>query len=1653
MGNLCLDLNEKNGVMKHFYNSLKTLTLIIVLSFATNANAQIPLTNPFPGFPLDEDYNGCNNYIDYSLIDMVLTKNGDGTMTISGQIGDAIDALWDGCVATPCGADDGWDVVLTLSDKMDWTTFQANGGTAYLHNNCSGMEADMEFWDIEGILTGTGCNAGRTITVLKPVSPYRIQIGYGGLNTDGTCAFGMSTWLVLEENGVIGGADIYAYLSETLYNQEICGNGIDDNGDGIVDCDSPNAPNNDGHYTADEIMLPALPTCDNASFMWDGQVYLDGPNSSNLQTKSNLEGTDKYSFGTCSNCTRRYTIPGPYPAEFGSTVSIDVSEVITVDASSKRADDNPNLQSFEQIKIIFLLDGELQAETDFTEDLKDNVVAAQWIGDLGSVTLPNGTDEIIIIHYEDNQYGNGQKAGPNSLEISSICFDYTPVDGKDYGDAPASYGDICYAIKTGNETKFGATVDNENASQHSANADGDGADEDGIVFSNNGAWIRGTEQTLTVTWTTNDWEGHIFGWIDWNANGVFDDPLERVITNFKVGSKGYPDNYGGTMAVSGTKTFTVNVPADAACGGTTYARFTNSSDVATAGPTGNFCADPNDDGEVEDYMLIIGCVPEICGNGIDDDSDGLTDCFDNDCGPINPAAITVNPTCPYPYDGQIVLNATGNNLQYSIDNGETWQASNTFNNLTHGNYLAIIRDSISGCSIWVNNSGAKPIISLVDPGCPEICDNGLDDDGDGAIDDNDPNCFTCDTALISNGDFQNNISNWVETGNTTMFLESNSNLYVQLHNGDELQQNVAVNPSSVYKLVFFAKGAQGNQGEVGIVFLNSSLNSIGNEVLQTIDSETFKQYSITAKAPTDAAYVRVFVKNQGVEKISIDDFCLSEVVQSCDSGIDAEDEVCANESILFAVENPIIDATYKWTFGGNASISTSSNPSETVSWSATGIKTVTLEIISENCTSEYTHEIEVTEAVFAAAGNDTTICAQSSVQIGGSPSGPEGAQYLWTPNLFLDDNTIPNPTATPPTDITYTLTVTKNGCTSTSTVTVEVGVNPVPEATVSADAYICDGETAVLTAAGGGTYLWSTGATTPSINVAPTTTTIYTVTVTNEYGCSDMDEVTVFAGQCDFGDAPASYKTADAKHIFANQLYFGNIVDHEMAATNQISFDAGYDGAGGDDGSDGSDDEDGIASFPRVLTVDTTMVLDVDYTNNTNEIAYIYAWFDFNQNGAFEVKEAASLVVGPESRTISQLVWDLSDLIPGVDIMYGESFARFRIMEEDLTDNASTLQDERSVLTALGGEIEDYMVFISGVDEGDQGGNCPVATIVSANPATRTAYLGMMAPDVEYSSSTNPNATIDVEDDGLIVPYQGYHYPGETYSYQLQLNSNLDNSNVNFGLWFDWDNNGNYDDDIDQFYQGDAMVASAGQPQEVEIVVTIPLGATPDYTIRAMAAVEPITASNVCGRMGVPGEVEDYSRINRNTVLPVEFLQFDATALENNTVLVEWATATEINNDYYVVEVSTDALNWDSLGYVDGAGNSNVELAYSFIHNQPANGISYYRVKQVDYDGSTDYTEVKSVQFTVSREMSVYPNPSNGVFNIQLKSDKATITRNIQIYIYNAIGNLVHTEEMAGELGSLMKLIDLSHFNIGFYTLQIVEGNKKVGEQKLIIQY
>ncbi|MBC8147308.1 MAG: lamin tail domain-containing protein [Bacteroidetes bacterium] len=185
--------------------------------------------------------------------------------------------------------------------------------------------------------------------------------------------------------------------------------------------------------------------------------------------------------------------------------------------------------------------------------------------------------------------------------------------------------------------------------------------------------------------------------------------------------------------------------------------------------------------------------------------------------------------------------------------------------------------------------------------------------------------------------------------------------------------------------------------------------------------------------------------------------------------------------------------------------------------------------------------------------------------------------------------------------------------------------------------------------------------------------------------------------------------------------------------------------------------------------------------------------------------------------------------------------------------------------------------------------------------------------------------------------------------------------------------------------------------------------------------------------------------------LPVELLSFNAEYV-NNHVLLNWKTASEMNNDYFTIERSADTKSWDFVNNVKGAGNTNSISEYTSTDDEKFYGTIYYRLKQTDYDGEFKYYLPVAVNVVnIASEISstkVSPNPFTNDFNIEFNT---TSIEPIEVYMYDARGQLVFSDVFTPSEGSnLYKYSDRENLSGGYYILMMKQNNKRIKGIKLL---
>ena len=121
------------------------------------------------------------------------------------------------------------------------------------------------------------------------------------------------------------------------------------------------------------------------------------------------------------------------------------------------------------------------------------------------------------------------------------------------------------------------------------------------------------------------------------------------------------------------------------------------------------------------------------------------------------------------------------------------------------------------------------------------------------------------------------------------------------------------------------------------------------------------------------------------------------------------------------------------------------------------------------------------------------------------------------------------------------------------------------------------------------------------------------------------------------------------------------------------------------------------------------------------------------------------------------------------------------------------------------------------------------------------------------------------------------------------------------------------------------------------------------------------------------------------TLLPVELINFDAEYTANRVVDLNWVTESELNCDYFTIEKSTNATDWDFLIETKGNGSSVVNHYYYEVDYQPSIGVNYYKLSQFDHDGLGKEISIRSVMVDQENELEIYPNPANEVVYLSFK--------------------------------------------------------------------
>jgi hypothetical protein len=193
------------------------------------------------------------------------------------------------------------------------------------------------------------------------------------------------------------------------------------------------------------------------------------------------------------------------------------------------------------------------------------------------------------------------------------------------------------------------------------------------------------------------------------------------------------------------------------------------------------------------------------------------------------------------------------------------------------------------------------------------------------------------------------------------------------------------------------------------------------------------------------------------------------------------------------------------------------------------------------------------------------------------------------------------------------------------------------------------------------------------------------------------------------------------------------------------------------------------------------------------------------------------------------------------------------------------------------------------------------------------------------------------------------------------------------------------------------------------------------------------------------GECSGPDEFCLGSILPVELISFESY-FDSDGVLLRWATASELDNEYFSVERSEDGKTFYEIGKVMGNGTSNIIQEYDYKDMMPiASNLEYYRLKQVDYDGAYEYSAILVEVFDdfQANSYEIYPNPATSIINIKMPSSRHF--PNMQMI--NSSGQTVAIITVEDMVTSF----DISNHHSGIYYLYITEAHES-NVHKLIIK-
>ena len=183
-------------------------------------------------------------------------------------------------------------------------------------------------------------------------------------------------------------------------------------------------------------------------------------------------------------------------------------------------------------------------------------------------------------------------------------------------------------------------------------------------------------------------------------------------------------------------------------------------------------------------------------------------------------------------------------------------------------------------------------------------------------------------------------------------------------------------------------------------------------------------------------------------------------------------------------------------------------------------------------------------------------------------------------------------------------------------------------------------------------------------------------------------------------------------------------------------------------------------------------------------------------------------------------------------------------------------------------------------------------------------------------------------------------------------------------------------------------------------------------------------------------------------LLPIELIDFNIECIDNHKV-IKWSTKSEVNNDYFVIQMSHDGIEFENVAVVAGAGNSTMQNDYEYIDFAHFENITYYRLVQIDFDGSESYSNIAAADPCNGNLSSVTINTSNN--NVIDISYDALSASKYQVKIIDARGRLIiEPTVFQSQKGPNKHTIPIHHIDFGIYYI-IIQNETERNFKKIIL--